>query len=285
MTPASRGLPSSGLGNVEQKLALLKLGRMHEVVASWIERAAATQMGYADFLDELLSEELLARQEKQLRRRLQLATFPFAATIEQFDFTLRPELKRSVILRYFDSSFVTSAGSLVLIGPSGTGKTHLAIAAGTKMAQLGYSVRFTTAQHLANQVLGLIPAARSQALRPWLSCEVLILDEFGYLPLDPQIGPVLYELIAGRYQKGATILTSNKSLPTWGEVIGDSTLMMAVLDRLLHHGEVFYFRGGSYRLRGKEALALAPTEATSPTASASSTAEVASSPPVFIPHS
>lgn len=153
-TQMNPGLDRAGLGGVAQKLALLKLGRMREVAASWIERAAATQMGYADFLDELLSEELLARQEKHLRRRLQLAAFPFAATIEQFDFTLRPELKRSVMLRYFDSSFITSAGSLLLIGPSGTGKTHLAIAAGTKMVQLGYSVRFTTAQQLANQVLG-----------------------------------------------------------------------------------------------------------------------------------
>jgi DNA replication protein DnaC len=270
------GLENTGLGGVGQKLALLKLGRMSEVVASWIEQATATQMGYADFLDELLSEELLARQENQLRRRLQLANFPFAATIEQFDFTLRPELKRAVILRYFDSSFITSSGSLVLIGPSGTGKTHLAIAAGTKMAQLGYSVRFVTAQYLANHVLGVTPpSARSQALRPWLTCELLILDEFGYLPLDPQIGPVLYELIAGRYQKGATILTSNKSLPTWGQVIGDNTLMMAVLDRLLHHGEVFYFRGGSYRLRGKEALALAPTGTLPDGVPPSSTAEVA----------
>ncbi len=276
-TQLNPGLGRTGLGGVEQKLALLKLGRMREVAASWIERASTSQMGYADFLDELLSEELLARQENQLRRRLQLAAFPFAATIEQFDFTLRPELKRSVMLRYFDSSFITSAGSLLLIGPSGTGKTHLAIAAGTKMAQLGYSVRFTTAQQLANQVLGITPpTARSQALRPWLSCELLILDEFGYLPLDPQIGPVLYELIAGRYQKGATILTSNKSLPTWGEVIADSTLMMAVLDRLLHHGEVFYFRGGSYRLRGKEALALAPAGGISEPVSGSSTAEATS---------
>ena len=89
---------------------------------------------------------------------------------------------------------------------------------------------------------------------------MLILDEFGYLPLDPYIGPVLYEIIAGRYEKGGVmIITSNKSLPTWGEVIGDNTLMMAVLDRLLRHGEVFYFRGASYRLRGKEAVTLPPT--------------------------
>ncbi len=249
------------MNGVEEKLTTLKLARIRDSYASWIEHAGATQMSYAEFLEELLNEELLARQEHQVRRRIHQATFPFAATIEQFDFTVRPELKRSVMLRYFDSSFVTETKSLVMIGPSGTGKTHLAIAVGTKMAQLGYSVRFITAQQLANQILtATAPGAKAHLVKGWLACQVLILDEFGYLPLDPQIGPVLYEIIAGRYQKSATILTSNQSLPTWGEVIGDNTLMMAIFDRLLHHGEVFYLRGASYRLRGKESLALIPED-------------------------
>ena len=93
-------------------------------------------------------------------------------------------------------------------------------------------------------------------LEPLIACDVLILDEFGYLPIDPHLGPALYEIIAGRYQKGATIITSNKSLATWGELIGDTALMMAILDRLLHHGEVFYVRGSSYRMRGKEMVTL-----------------------------
>lgn len=189
---------------------------------------------------------------------MRLANFPYAATIDQFDFTLRPELKRTVILRYLDSSFVTSAGSLLLIGASGLGKTHLAIAVSTKMVQLGYRVRFLTAQQLANAVLaaaGRIEVA--QFVQPLLTCHVLILDEFGYLPLAPQVGPVLYEVLAGRYEKGATIITSNKSLATWGQLVGDSALMMALVDRLLHHGEVFYLRGSSYRMRGKEPITFA----------------------------
>src|SRR5215207_11321098 len=142
-------LPST----LEQKLAQLKLGRMREVVGSWITQAEQQQLGYGEFLDELLSEELLGRQENQIRRKLKAAGFPYAATLEQFDFTLRPELKRSVMVRFFDSAFVEKAGALLLIGPSGTGKTHLAIALGTRMVQLGYSVRFLTAQQFANAVL------------------------------------------------------------------------------------------------------------------------------------
>jgi len=104
---------------LDHKLATLKLGRMRQVYASWIEQAAQTEMGYGEFLERLVTEEVLARQENQLRRKMQTAGFPYAATIDQFDFTLRPELKRTVMLRFFDSSFIAMASSLLLIGASG----------------------------------------------------------------------------------------------------------------------------------------------------------------------
>jgi DNA replication protein DnaC len=244
--------------SLEQKLTALKLGRIKLVLDSWLEHAATQQLDYGEFLEQLLTEELLARQENQLRRRMQAAGFPYAATLEQFDFSIRPELKRAVILRYFDSSFVEKAGSLVLVGPSGLGKTHLAIALGTRMVQLGYSARFVTAQQVANAVLAAqTRLERERVVQPLIKCQLLIVDEFGYLPLEPAVGPILYEVIAGRYEHGATVVTSNKSLGGWGEVVGgDSALMMALLDRLLHHGEVFYLRGSSYRMRGKEGLNL-----------------------------
>jgi DNA replication protein DnaC len=254
----------SAPSSLEHKLTQLKLGRIREVCDQWILQAEQQQLSYGEFLDELLSEEALTRQENQIRRKLKAAGFPFAATLEQFEFALRPELKRAVMTRFFDSSFIEKAGALILIGPSGVGKTHLVVALGTKMVQLGYRVRFLTAQQFANQVLGAATRqATEQVLQPLLACDLLILDEFGYLPVDPRLGPALYELISGRYEKRATAITSNKSLATWGEVIGgDTALMMAILDRLLHHGEVFYLRGSSHRLRGKE-TALPPVPSTS----------------------
>jgi DNA replication protein DnaC len=246
---------------LDQKLVTLRLGRIRQVYPSWVEQAAHSELGYGEFLDQLVTEELLARQENQLRRKMKAAGFPYAATIEQFDFSLRPELKRAVLMRFFDSSFITTASSLLLIGPSGLGKTHISVALGTKMVQLGYSVRFIVAQQLANAVVAATTRAElARLITSLTNCDLLILDEFGYLNLDPQVGPVLYEILAGRYEKGATVITSNKSLATWGDLVGDTALMMAIIDRLLHHGEVFYVRGSSYRMRGKEPVALAPSQ-------------------------
>lgn len=247
---------------LDQKLTELRLARIRQVYPSWVEQAEHLDLGYAEVLEQLVTEELLARQENHLRRKMKAAGFPYPATIEQFDFSLHPELRRAVLMRFFDSSFITTASSLVLIEPSGVGKTHLSVALGTKMVQLGYSVRFLMAQQLATTILTATTRAEvARFIKQLIACDLLILDEFGYLTLDPQVGPVLYEIIAGRYEHAATVITSNKSLATWGELVGDSALMMAIIDRLLHHGEVFYLRGSSYRLRGKEPVALTKTAA------------------------
>src|SRR5512133_3173824 len=118
----------SGTTGLDQQRTQLKLSRMREVVDSLIAQAERQQLGYAEFLDELLSEEVLGRQENQIRRKLHAAGFPFQASLEQFDFALRPELKRAVMVRFFDSAFIEKAGALILVGASGLGKTHLAVA-------------------------------------------------------------------------------------------------------------------------------------------------------------
>jgi hypothetical protein len=156
--------------------------------------------------------------------------------VEQFDFALRPELKRSVMLRYFDSTFVAQAGTLILVGPSGVGKTHLAIALGTRMVQLGYRVRFLTAQQFANAVLAAANrTALASVLHPLIQCDLLILDEFGYLPVEPQIGPALYELIRPRYPYCA-VPRSLHPIPVWGRrrvtAAARVLLVLAIVRRL-----------------------------------------------------
>lgn len=228
---------------------------LHQAAAAlpgWLDRAAAQELSYADFLHGLLEEEAAVRASAAAQRRLREAGFPYAATIEQFDFRFRPELKRQVVLRYLDPTFVEQARSLALIGAPGLGKTMLAICIATKHVQLGATARFITAQHLANQ-LGrvLTSGGRQRLLRPLLACDVLVLDELGYLPTSPSFGPALYELIAGRYERRPTLITSNKSLTDWAAVVQDASLAAALVDRILHHGDVFYLKGPSWRVKGR----------------------------------
>jgi DNA replication protein DnaC len=234
------------------------------VLPTWLDRAAREELPYADLLQGLLEEEATARAQATTQRRLREAAFPFAASIEQFDFRFRPDLKRQLVLRYLDPTFVEQARSLALIGAPGLGKTMLAICIATKHVQLGYTARFITAQSLANQLgRALTTVGRQRVLRPLLACDVLVLDELGYLPTQSGFGPALYELIAGRYERRPTILTSNKSLTEWAAVVQDASLAAAIVDRILHHGDVFYLKGPSWRLKGR-ALDDLPNTSTPP---------------------
>jgi DNA replication protein DnaC len=239
-------------GTLVPLLEHLGLPHAAAVLPAWLDRAATQELSFAEFLHGLLEEEATARANAATQKRLRRAGFPYAATIEQFDFRFRPELKRQVVLRYLDPTFVEQARTLTLIGAPGLGKTMLAICIATKQVQLGATARFVTAQRLAVQLgRAATTLGRQRVLQPLLRCDVLVLDELGYLPTEAPFGPAIYELIAGRYEARPTIITSNKSLTEWPTILQDASLASAVIDRLLHHGDVFYLKGPSWRLKGK----------------------------------
>jgi DNA replication protein DnaC len=237
---------------MEELLKKLRLPRIRAIYPDYIERANREDMSYSDFLLALLEEEAASRDENRLKTLMRRAKFPYHKSLEQFDFRVHPELRRKMFQSYLEETFVLNGKSLVLIGAPGLGKTHLCISIGIRMVHRGFDVRFVTVQNLVNRVMeGETVRDRHRILKPYLNCDLLILDEMGYLPPDPEVGPILYELISSRYEKKAIIITSNKSLTEWGVILGDTALASALIDRLLHHGDVYYLKGESYRLKDK----------------------------------
>lgn len=238
--------------SVQTLLGQLGLHQAAAILPAWLERAVQQERSYTDLLHGILEDEWVTRSDAAVQRRLRQAAFPFAASFDQFDFRFRPDLKRQLILRCLDPGFVEQARALTFIGAPGLGKTMLAIAIATKQVQLGASARFITAQRLATQ-LGRVSTSvgRQRLLGPLLRCDVLVLDELGYLPTEPTFGPAFYELVSGRYERRPTIITSNKALSEWAAIVQDTSLAAAVVDRLLHHGDVFYLKGPSWRVRDK----------------------------------
>lgn len=258
-------------GRAQTLLTRLGLHAAAAVLPAWRERAAHEAVGYEDLLVGVCEEELAMRDTAETGRRLRQAGFPFAASLEQFDFRFRPEMKRQVVRRSLDPTFVEQARCLTLIGAPGLGKTMLAIAVATTHVQLGATARVITAQSLANQ-LGRAATAtgRQRLLRPLLRCDGLVLDERGSLPTEPAFGPALYEIIAGRSEQRPTIITSNKRLTEWASIVQDVSVAAAVVDRILHHGDVFSRKGPSWRVKDR-------------TPDGTATAEASASWPTFIP--
>ncbi len=238
------------LQKIETLLVRLKLARALEVLDDLVRRMESGELSALELLEQLLSEEQSTRENRRLRSASMTARLTRFKTLEGFDFSFQPSLDRNRILTLAELGFVERAEVIHLLGPPGTGKSHLAIALGFEAIKAGRSVYFAT---LAELITSLLKAQREGDLAARLRFlsrpAVLIVDEVGYLPLEPGGANLFFQLVNARYEKGAMILTSNRGFRDWGEVFGDNVIAAALLDRLLHHAVVIEIEGASYRLR------------------------------------
>jgi len=250
---------SSGLQieRIQELMHRLRLIRSVEQLSSVLEHAAKREISYSDFLEELLSSELADKQERNTAMRIRSAHFPFERSIETFDFKFQPSLDPKIVRELASCRFLANAENVLLLGPPGVGKTHLAVAFGLKACAAGYSTLFTTAAGLITMLTRSQGENRlEEKLKALTQPKLLIVDEIGYLPLGASGANLLFQLIARRYERGSIILTSNQSLTGWGEVFGDTVIATAVLDRLLHHSTTLNVKGESYRLKEKRKAGL-----------------------------
>ena len=235
----------------------LRLIRSVDQLPAVLEQAAKREISYSDFLEELLSREIADKQERNTTMRIRMAHFPFEKSIESFDFKFQPSLDPKLVRELATCRFVTNAENVLLLGPPGVGKTHLAVALGLKACAAGYRTLFTTAAGLITMLTRAQSENRlEEKLKVLAQPKLLIVDEIGYLPLGASGASLLFQLIARRYERGSIILTSNQSLTGWGEVFGDAVIATAVLDRLLHHSTTLNVKGESYRLKEKRKAGL-----------------------------
>lgn len=236
-----------------RQLQHLRLGRIADVLDGHTQRAVAANMSYLDFLRGLIQEAMQAQDNRLVQRRIKAARFPYLKTLEHFDFSFQPSMSRQKIADLATLRFVENHENVILLGPPGVGKTHVAIALALTACEAGYKVLFITLADLVAQLhAALADHSLTARLKALSRVALLIVDEVGYVPLDKTGADHLFQIIARRYETGSIILTSNKAFTEWGTLLGgDSVVASAILDRLLHHSVVFNIKGESYRLREK----------------------------------
>ena len=245
-----RAMPSSRREQIRWMLADLKMPGALEAVDGILSKADGGSVTAAEAIQELLGAQITLRNNRRLQAAMRSSRLPAVKTLEEFDFSFQPSIKREQLDSLAELSFLERKENVVLLGPPGVGKTHLAIGLAIAAAQSGRRVYYGT---LADLVTSLEEARAAGALKRRLAVlaapSLMVVDEIGYLPVS-QTGAVLFfQLMSRRYEHASTVMTSNKGFEEWGEVLGDEVMAAALIDRILHHCHIVNIRGNSYRMR------------------------------------
>ena len=233
-------------------LTRLKLTAIRDHLDSLLDEASRQDLTLREALAYLCQAEIARKDQRRITMGMSIARFPSVRTLEGFDFDAQPSLDPKQIRELATGRWIANGDSLLLLGPPGVGKSHLAIALGRKAIEKGFSTLFVPATSLIAQLVAAHREGKlDDRLMHFAKPKLLIIDELGYLPVEPEAAHLFFQLVSRRYERGATLLTSNRSVGEWGEVFGDVVVATAILDRLLHHSHVITIRGDSYRLRQK----------------------------------
>lgn len=242
---------------VTDQLTRLRLRYVAERLDAVLNDAARTEPTYLDFLDAVLQQEVDAKPRTRVTMGLKIAHFPAVKTLDDVEFKFQPSIDQRLVRELAGGHFIGQAENVLIFGPPGVGKTHLAIALGRAAVETGHSVLFTSATVLlAALAKAETDGALAERLTYYTKPKLLVIDELGYLPFERRSAHLFLQLVARRYERGSLLITTNQLVTQWGAVFGDEVLAAAILDRLLHHSHTLMIQGDSYRLKQKKKAGL-----------------------------